>query len=120
MTQHARAKTPEAGGKPLPGKNRRHAETDIGSQKEGQSPKKEASIMTHVLHARMRHYVSRGPGRRTVHVQNMLVGLTGQHHVHSPAQFRRWQRTVQPGEAELLHVRGICRCGLRAGEVTGS
>ena len=46
------------------------------------------------------------------HVQNMVAGLSGQHHVHSAASFKRWQR---PDDAIEEHE-GAC-CELAAGDV---
>ena len=62
----------------------------------------------------MEHYVTEAPNG-TVHVQNVIGGLPGQHHVHTPASFKRWCETTHPKIAET--AKGECGCGLTPGQV---
>lgn len=48
-----------------------------------------------------------------IHVQNGVMGMLGQHHVHSPEGFERWRK---PGDS-IREIDGLCDCGLRPGQV---
>ena len=49
------------------------------------------------------------------HVQNAVMGMLGQHHVHTEKGFKKWMREI---EKEKIHTSsGNCDCGLRAGNV---
>lgn len=52
----------------------------------------------------------------TIHVQNAVLGYLGQHHVHTPEDFQKWSRTVDPGRIVWLKA-SPCECGLHAGAV---
>lgn len=65
-----------------------------------------------MIGATMRFYVHRNVDG-SVHVQNAVAGMLGQHHVHSPEGFEKWS-----GERdELVEQDGDCGCGLRVGQV---
>lgn len=47
----------------------------------------------------------------TIHVQNFVMGLKGQHHVHSKESFKRWS------QGKTVNVdKGECDCGLKLGD----
>lgn len=50
----------------------------------------------------------------TIHVQNVLGGMLGQHHVHTPEGFDAWRT---PGD-EIVETQGAspCTCGLQPQE----
>ena len=66
----------------------------------------------------MRFYATRYPDG-TVHVQNAVNGLPGQHHVHSAESFERWRKHVSPEALEIEDAKegGECGCGLGVGQV---
>ncbi|KKM18177.1 hypothetical protein LCGC14_1668300 [marine sediment metagenome] len=49
------------------------------------------------------------------HVQNGVAGLSGQHHVHSAASFKRWRKDGD----DIRQGKGDCACGLAVGDVRG-
>ena len=49
------------------------------------------------------------------HVQNMVGGYLGQHHVHTEAGFEKWKKGVS--EEDLRIARGRCSCGLKPSQV---
>jgi len=50
-----------------------------------------------------------------VHVQNVVMGLMGQHHVHTPKGFEKWIAEI---DEQYLHISdGECSCGLQPGQV---
>lgn len=51
----------------------------------------------------------------TIHIQNAIDGLPGQHHVHTKESFERWRSTLKPKYLEIK--KGECSCGLRPGQV---
>ncbi|KKL79837.1 hypothetical protein LCGC14_2010810 [marine sediment metagenome] len=63
----------------------------------------------------MNHYCTREKDG-TVHVQNAVMGIMGQHHVHTPNDFAKWRKDVDNNAIEWLDC-DPCDCGLKAGEV---
>jgi hypothetical protein len=62
----------------------------------------------------MYFYVYKNPDG-TIHVQNIVMGRLGQHHVHSEKSFEEWKKGIPE---HLIHYMGTsCNCGLRAGDV---
>lgn len=56
----------------------------------------------------------------TIHVQNAIMGMMGQHHVHTPEDFDRWKADIDGGSIDWLSLDKItapCDCGLQAGEI---
>ena len=57
----------------------------------------------------------------TIHVQNAVGGMLGQHHVHMPEDFEAWRtggrRKIEDAEIEWLRDTSPCGCGLKPGEV---
>lgn len=47
------------------------------------------------------------------HIQNGVAGLSGQHHVHSAAAFKRWRKP----DDDIRESQGECDCGLGVGDV---
>ena len=65
-----------------------------------------------MLHIRVSFWVRRTP-EGTIHVQNYIGGLRGQHHVHTPESFERWRRNLGDEEGVTIHEgEGPCSCGL--------
>ena len=66
----------------------------------------------------MRFYCQRTPDG-LIHVTNMLMGLQGQHHVHTDTEFRRWAASVTESliDWEVLKQSSPCTCGLQNGKV---
>lgn len=53
----------------------------------------------------------------TVHVQNYVQALKGQHHVHSKESFERWRKKTEEETGEEVSLsEGECDCGLKAGD----
>jgi hypothetical protein len=59
----------------------------------------------------MTHYVQRQG--KEVHVTNVVMGCVGQHHVHTPAGFKRWAKGVEPRalDTKTLAKCDPCDCG---------
>lgn len=56
----------------------------------------------------------------TIHVQNVVRGMLGQHHVHTVEDFEKWRNGEPPisdDSIEWLEGTTPCDCGLKAGEV---
>lgn len=51
-----------------------------------------------------------------LHVQNVVKGHDGQHHVHGKGGFKKWQRECAK-EIAISITQGDCACGLAAGQV---
>ena len=62
----------------------------------------------------MRFYVVRNPDG-TYHVQNVVLGHLGQHHVHTEKGFEKWKKDVP--ERLIHYIEGTCDCGLRPGDI---
>lgn len=60
----------------------------------------------------MTHYVFRN-GDNEVHVQNMVGGHSGQHHIHTAEEFRAWAAEI-PGR-QLKEMKTECDCGRTEG-----
>jgi hypothetical protein len=66
---------------------------------------------------RMRHYVTETKDG-LYHVQNVVMGYFGQHHVHTKKQFEAWLKKNKIAEDDIIKLAGNeCDCGLKAGEV---
>ncbi len=54
-----------------------------------------------------------------IHVTNMLMGLQGQHHVHTDTEFQQWATDVPEVSIdwETLKQSSPCTCGLQNGKV---
>jgi hypothetical protein len=50
------------------------------------------------------------------HVQNVVMGLLGQHHVHTKEGYERWAKKINPKYIHFLGE-GECRCDLKPGDV---
>jgi len=46
-----------------------------------------------------------------IHVQNAVAGMLGQHHVHTPEDFKRWLRLG----SDIQEMDGLCDCGMKPG-----
>ncbi|KKK66917.1 hypothetical protein LCGC14_2959270 [marine sediment metagenome] len=57
--------------------------------------------------ATMKHYVFRNKDG-SVHVQNAVGGMFGQHHIHDEVSFGRWR--VQIADRSLEMMEGDCDC----------
>jgi len=49
-----------------------------------------------------------------VHVQNAVMGMLGQHHVHTQGSYARWKREPK---VTVKASKGTCDCGLKPGDV---
>jgi hypothetical protein len=63
----------------------------------------------------MHFYVVKAPDG-TYHVQNVVLGKLGQHHVHSEKSYEKWAQNI---DKRLIHYLGEkpCDCGLKCGDV---
>jgi hypothetical protein len=52
-----------------------------------------------------------------IHVQNIVGGHDGQHHVHSEKGFEKWKKESVPKDITISIVPGACACGLTVGQV---
>ena len=66
--------------------------------------------MTFVPKIDMRFFATECPDG-TIHVQNIVAGYKGQHHVHSKESFERWRKGK-----DVVIEKGTCDCGLKAGD----
>ena len=53
----------------------------------------------------------------TIHVQNAVMGMMGQRHVHTQEDFDKWAKGNEDSIQWMAPDLGDCDCGLRAGEV---
>ncbi len=53
-----------------------------------------------------------------IHVTNVLMGCTGQHHVHTDAEFKQWSEGIAESSInwEVLKECDPCTCKLQPGE----
>ena len=49
------------------------------------------------------------------HVQNAVMGMMGQHHIHTKKGFEKWSKDVD--KTNIIKSKGICDCGLEPGQV---
>ena len=63
---------------------------------------------------RMMYYISRD-AVLNMYVAHPVMGMMGQHHVHTPKQFKIWAADVRKDAIKKLKCR--CNCGMRSGEV---
>jgi len=61
--------------------------------------------------ARMAFYTYKD-ANGNIHVQNAIMGMFGQHHVHTPADFKRWRK---PSD-DIRKMKMLCDCGMQPGE----
>lgn len=52
----------------------------------------------------------------TIHVQNAIMEMMSQHHVHTLASFKAWTDRLRVEESSIEWLPGPCDCGLKAGE----
>lgn len=52
----------------------------------------------------------------TIHVQNAVMGMMGQHHVHTEAGFAEWRVGLDEHNIKWLQGTAPCDSGLKAGE----
>lgn len=62
----------------------------------------------------MHFYVNRNKDG-TIHVQNAVMGMIGQHHIHSKKGFEKWKQGIT--EKCITSLEGECNCGLKIGDV---
>lgn len=62
-----------------------------------------------MIRIEMHFYATRTPDG-LIHVQNVIDGLLGQHHIHNEQSFERWRKDVP--DAILTIDEGACDCGL--------
>lgn len=67
-----------------------------------------------MINIHMHFYATRTPDGK-IHVQNAIMGMPGQHHVHNERSFKRWRRGIKPDA--LTIEEGTCDCGLDVGQV---
>lgn len=56
-------------------------------------------------------------GDNLIHVQNIVGGHEGQHHVHSEKGFEKWRKESVPKGIEIKIEPRACPCGLTVGQV---
>ena len=62
----------------------------------------------------MHYYVTIAPTKE-VHIQNMVMNMAGEHHIHSWKGFFKWKRNI---DRKFIHIKnGECDCGLKIGDV---
>lgn len=64
----------------------------------------------------MRHHVTRTPDGK-YHVQNVVMGHYGQHHVHTKSGFEKWVRETKINKDDLTITDGSCECGISPSHV---
>jgi len=64
----------------------------------------------------MFHYATETPDG-LIHVQNYVMGLSGQHHVHTKEGFRAWLKIAKVRKRDVSIRKGSCNCGLKPSEV---
>jgi len=52
-----------------------------------------------------------------IHVQNYVMGLRGQHHVHTKDGFKAWLKIANLHKRDVSIQKGSCDCGLTPSEV---
>jgi len=69
---------------------------------------------------RMSHYVTITEDG-SYHVQNAVMGMFGQHHVHTKKDFNDWVRKNKIAKEDIIYLNDCvdghkCDCGLKPGE----
>jgi hypothetical protein len=64
----------------------------------------------------MRHAVDITPDG-LYHVTNIVMGMRGQHHVHSKEGYERWKAHNKIPDEKIIIGEGNCNCGMRPGDV---
>jgi hypothetical protein len=66
------------------------------------------------VNVEMHFYVVRTPDG-LYHIQNVVMGHLGQHHIHSEKSYKKWVKGI---DKKFVHFReGECNCGLKPGDV---
>lgn len=67
---------------------------------------------------RMQYFVSESEDGM-LHVQNILMGMNGQHHVHTKDEYEKWKKNgkIESRDITMANKRYKCNCGLKPGEV---
>lgn len=67
-----------------------------------------------MLRIEMHFYATKTPDGK-IHVQNVIRGMLGQHHVHNKQSFDRWRKGIKDNAITIEE--GTCDCGLNVGQV---
>jgi len=52
------------------------------------------------------------------HVQNVVMGHFGQHHIHNEKSFNKWKKNINPKYIHMFEFKASCNCGLtKSGDV---
>jgi len=51
------------------------------------------------------------------HVTNVVMGMRGQHHVHSKESYERWKAQGNISDDRIIIGEGTCDCGMNPGDV---
>lgn len=61
------------------------------------------------------HYYVIITSNKEVHIQNMVMGYEGQHHIHTWKGLLKWKENI---DKKFIHIEhGECDCGLKIGDV---
>jgi len=52
-----------------------------------------------------------------IHVQNYVMGMKGQHKVHTKKGFEKWLKIAKVDRKDVKMTKRTCDCGLKASEV---
>ena len=50
------------------------------------------------------------------HVTNIVMGMRGQHHVHTRESYDRWKANVKNADERILISEGKCNCEMNSGD----
>ena len=50
------------------------------------------------------------------HVTNCVMGMRGQHHVHTPESYARWKAANKIPDEHIIIGPGKCECGMLPGD----
>ena len=64
---------------------------------------------------RMHFYVSLDMAGN-YHVQNAIMGMMGQHHVHTPSDYIDWSQEIPDEDITLQMDCSPCSCGMKPGQ----
>lgn len=51
------------------------------------------------------------------HVTNVVMGMHGQHHVHTKESYERWKKSGKIFDDRIIIGEGKCNCGMEPGDV---